>query len=262
MKKDYYNKNHDLDSKQKDVFIDENLSHFIDCLMIGDGHIQKTGRIILVSAYKDFFYSLFKFRMLRKLISENGKIYVSNYFDKRTNKFYSRTNITTITTKSILQKRKKWYPNDVKIIPKDIIIDEQLISILLLDDGYFVKNDKSSLACGICLNSFTYEEIKWFCLKAFQEFGLLFNINKTDIHNQYRIKGSTDCSIAIFCILEEYIKFYNINSEKYINIRTKIFDNEKLIHRYKEIKNCFNENGKMTLDLYSKKINRDKYFFI
>lgn len=69
--------------------------------------------------------------------------------------------------------RKKWYPQDKKIIPLDLKLSPQTIAIWFFDDG---SNDKKFRAATLCTLGFSIEEV-YFLVELLKNFELNPTVN-------------------------------------------------------------------------------------
>jgi hypothetical protein len=70
--------------------------------------------------------------------------------------------------------RKKWYPNGIKIVPKDIVLTPQSIAIWYFDDGSNCVKNRTAVLCTQC---FTLDEADLLCQKL-NKFNLMPKIIK------------------------------------------------------------------------------------
>lgn len=86
----------------------------------------------------------------------------------------------------------KWYPNGIKIVPKDVVFTPLVIAIWLCDDGHIALHHKKQglLRTTFATNGFSLEESKWLSEKLSDRYNENFFVSKTSIENQFVINGS------------------------------------------------------------------------
>ena len=111
--------------------------------LASDRHIENnTGRYLHTTKYEDYAFFL-KNKFLEEGIDCN--VYNNSFFDKRTKKRYYRT---IVQTKCIFKNiRLKWYFDGKKIIPRDLIIDDEYMFHFILGDGTIEKNGNALKLC-------------------------------------------------------------------------------------------------------------------
>ncbi len=129
--------------------------------LLGDGSLfekEYSACLTYVCAYK-IVCSSFK-EHLAKICTANPRKYV--YLDKRTNKYYTRYNISTNSNFHFMELRDKWYPkpNSMKIIPRDIVLTPETCYWWYLGDG---SSGDSSLS--LCTNNFTIDDVEFLISK-------------------------------------------------------------------------------------------------
>lgn len=67
--------------------------------------------------------------------------YVS--FDERTNKYYTRYTIRTISNLSFYHLRNKWYPRGIKIVPPDVVLTPTTMLFWYVGDGGLINGPRS-----------------------------------------------------------------------------------------------------------------------
>jgi Mor family transcriptional regulator len=77
-------------------------------------------------------------------------------------KHLSAYRFDTFSHPNITKLRKEWYPNDIKQIPTNLVLNPQRIAIWYFDDGS--NNEKQRYAV-LCTNSFTVAEVEFLAAK-------------------------------------------------------------------------------------------------
>jgi hypothetical protein len=107
--------------------------------------------------------------------------------------FKSATNLTingeptyflnTYKHPEITALREIWYPNGIKIIPRDLTLTKESLLHWFLDDGYSYivrKKYKNSVYTSVrilfCTQSFTRQDLEWLSKKLQVQFGIVFHL--------------------------------------------------------------------------------------
>jgi hypothetical protein len=73
--------------------------------------------------------------------------------------------------------REKWYPNGVKIVPKDLILNWQILAIWFCDDGC---NQAKNRHAFISTNNFTMDDVGFLVKKLYDDLGVETSIQLKD----------------------------------------------------------------------------------
>ena len=168
-----------------------NIHKIIDGCLLGDGHLEykdnKNYNSCLsygssVKEHTEYIHQFFK-----EYCNENYReIKRSEIFDKRTNKTYVRYWFRTKCLPIFTEQRKRFYSNGLKIIPRDLEINEVLLLFWYIGDGELEsKNGYIKLHT----NSFTLSDVNFLIskLKNFEA-----KISKK-VENQYIISIPRKC---------------------------------------------------------------------
>jgi LAGLIDADG DNA endonuclease family len=144
--------------------------------LLGDGGLHKRKK----ETHNSYFYKKAAHANLEYLNWHKEKLgdyfaYLNKEFAhlKTTSKTYEGFNLSTRCHPVFTSLRKKWYSNNKKVIPKDLVISPFILAIWFCDDGY---NDfKDGTAC-FCTDCFTLDEHK-----------LLVDVIKRDVDIDVRI---------------------------------------------------------------------------
>lgn len=142
----------------------EQKEHILGSLL-GDGSIEmgklaKNARLCICRQTKDKDYVKWQALIFNNLCEDNCLKH-SVFFDKRTNKYYYRTYFRTRNCPIITEYWKKWYPDKIKIVPRDIAFSPISLLIWFLDDGcvHFDKSKNCSvLRLDLSTMGFTKDE--------------------------------------------------------------------------------------------------------
>lgn len=163
-------KNH---NKSKNITLTDIEKQVILGSLLGDGYVDKFGRLRIQHSNKQLKYNEHKNMLLKSIVKSFRKDIIR--FDKRTNKTYYSNLISTQCLKPIKEYRSSWYINDVKTINLSDITDiEPLgLAIWFMDDGF-----KSNYGIKIATDSFKKEELLTLIKIIFVKFDILFKIDK------------------------------------------------------------------------------------
>lgn len=137
------------------------------CLM-GDGHLElhkhgKNAALSYISSSKqhvEFVHSFFK-----EFCTDNyQEVKRGEFFDKRTKKTYVNYKFRTKCLPIFTEQHNRFYKNRVKIVPKDLEIDNNLLLFWYIGDG---ELEKKNGYIKLHTNSFTLEEIEILCKKLY-----------------------------------------------------------------------------------------------
>lgn len=115
-------------------------------LMLGDGclyspDILKTRATLYVTrAIIDLDYLTYQYDFFKDLCSSGPTC--NSIYDNRTNKTYKNCVFRTRRCPLFDSFRKEWYPNDVKIVPKNIKLTPLICAIWFCDDGNICLSKK------------------------------------------------------------------------------------------------------------------------
>ena len=126
----------------------------VDGALLGDGYLsirKKTGHFAYTCHYRT---------VVENLKSQLGSIWMNikqqSYADSRTNKRYTSYVGESRCYQIFTDLRSKWYPNGVKIVPRDIKLTPVVCYWWYLGDG---TSKSTSLA--LCTNGFTADDVEF-----------------------------------------------------------------------------------------------------
>jgi len=106
--------------------------------MLSDGHITRRGVYSHTTKYEEYANFLSdKF----KLHGVHTNINFDHRFDKRTGKYYSRFMLKTLSI--FKEHRRIWYPEEIKIVPEGLELNDEMLTHLILGDGSCSHGDSS-----------------------------------------------------------------------------------------------------------------------
>lgn len=182
--------------KQKHIELTKEQFQVLLGSVLGDGHFDKHGRVSITHCCKQFPYLYYKTTLLDNLFSSISKERFSNTkFKNRpiSLKINCSSTIKTICCDSIMDFRKKWYPNNKRILNKEDFykIEPLGLAVWVMDDGYKTRN-----GLYICTDSFNLEDVYIMRNILLEKFNILFQVNE-----KYR---------RLYLLKSEFIKFYKI----------------------------------------------------
>lgn len=123
--------------EHKKIKLTNQQSEILTGLMLGDGCLElhkngKNASLRITRQKTDEKYIYYHGNLFANF---NVKINSYDYFDKRTNKTYSRITLTTKVNPTFTEWHKKWYPFNKKIVPNELILTPLVLSTWFADDG-------------------------------------------------------------------------------------------------------------------------------
>lgn len=145
-------------------------------------------------------YVKYKFDLYKDFCKSNIKY--QSYFDKRTNKTYSKFCFRTQVSEVFTDFRNKWYPNGVKIVPQDIKLTPIVCAIWFCDDGSVVKcgKNKNRLRLQIATDGFQKEEVDFLATNLSEILGSTFKVSRKI--NHYYIYASHETTVKFIKYIE------------------------------------------------------------
>ena len=176
---------------------------------------------------KNLDYLLFKKQLIENFTGK--EVSISQHNKKNNTKEYSLFRLTTKKHEWFTELREAIYDNTkkprIKLFKKEYIdkINELGLLLLYLDDGtlkmrYYPGTSKiRECRVTFCLDSFTFNELKYFQQKLFEKYGIksrMYRHTKSeDLSRGFRIWMNTENTNKFMCVIN---KFYDlIPSMKY-----------------------------------------------
>ena len=137
---------------------------FFDGLMLSDGSVARKsslnnrhsqGNDYLSCAFKHEEFAEYIKSQLSLTPEVHRKVHTS---DRYKSGFCVQYGILSSANIFFTQERDRWYPEGIKIIPKDCRMTPASFNIMYLGDGYITKNSPKRKAIYICLNAFKRED--------------------------------------------------------------------------------------------------------
>lgn len=151
--------------------------------LLGDTYLyqyknQINSGIAIGRAIKDIEYLKYQFELFKDFCPAGIKI--RNTFDKRTNKTYTGCSFRTQVAEVFAPYKQKWYPNDIKIVPRDLELTPLICAIWFCDDGSIVYSGPSLQSRRISLytDSFSKKEVEFLQSLLKETIGVSFRITR------------------------------------------------------------------------------------
>lgn len=184
--------------------------------LLGDGEIIKntpTSQNYLYSVgreqsdYEYLKWNYDKFISFRK----NAKIVLFTKVDKRPGwKPYLGCQFKTISAPVFTEHREIWYPNGIKIIPKNIKLTPLSTAIWFCDDGCF-RSNRAGRGLQIATHGFDLDSVEYISNELFLFTGEKFAISQDKRNNRdmknigYYIRGNKDASLALMYLIKNVV---------------------------------------------------------
>ena len=163
--------------------------------------------------------------------NDDGSMYV-------TDKIVSKRWIYRSKANSVFTKlRNVWYPNGIKIIPRNIRVTPLVLAIWFCDDGQNLAQRRSAY---LYTNGFSFDDCEYL-LSSLETLGISSNIANDDNKPIIRIKSKS--YIKFIELIKPYIPFkcfeYKISLNEYIPYKPKgtilnVSKVQSIIHEYNE----------------------------
>jgi len=133
----------------------------LDGFLLGDGHIQwrssRSGRLALTVQYAEFGkYLLSHFN---RYSPKGRQRYINS---ARYQKTLSQWSGETKSDRCFLDQRSRWYPQNIKRVPKDVRLTPLSMLLWYLGDGHYASRDRCIL---LHTQGFIIEDVKFLCSK-------------------------------------------------------------------------------------------------
>lgn len=168
--------------------------------VLGDGFLQKTGaknaRLRLEHSNKQKDYLLWKMQSLPRLFQGKPK-YLSRIHPK-TKRTYHYVRAQSNTSPEIGRLRDVFYKNGKKTIPIDFekYLNELVLAIWYMDDGYYYKKDKNSF---IYLGKLNQDEAN-----------IMSNVLNSKFNIKTKIYDKKNKGLVLYFSVSETKKMHNI----------------------------------------------------
>ena len=152
-----------------------------------EGHLLGDGSVFYVDSRKKLpaFAIVSKHKSYLEWIVKESKwanerpIWIRNQYDSRTTKTYKAYWLRSLSSQFLKEQRERWYPEGIKLVPKDLILTKDSLVRWYMDDGCFYNQ-----ALFLSTDGFTKSDIEY--LAVLLELHN-FNPTLTKNGNGYRI---------------------------------------------------------------------------
>lgn len=178
---------------------------FIDGLLLGDASIVYGNRdkslyprLTLSRKDEDKDYLFWQYDLFKEFYGTEPKL--KRCFDKRFGTEYYQYHLQTKSGKVFTEYREKWYPNGVKIVPRDIKLSPMLLLVWLLDDGCIVRSSKNGLTIKLSTDGFTEDDVAFLANLLSKYLNDKFHVYRNG--NGFIIKASTVPAMKFIKMIE------------------------------------------------------------
>ncbi len=178
---------------------------FLEGLLLGDASIVYPNknkslypRLTVSRKDDDKDYLFWQYDVLKDFYLSGPKS--KRCFDKRFKKEYYQYHLQTRTGKIFTDYHKKWYPNGIKIIPRDLQITPLLMLIWFLDDGCIVNSSKNGLTIKLATDGFTKDDVNFLSTLLGDYLNEKFNVYKNG--SGFIIKAPTLAAVKYIKTIE------------------------------------------------------------
>lgn len=172
-------------------------------LLLGDGFLsnRKNSALRVNRSIKDEKYLLWQANCFSKFCAT--KPWRHDKKDLIRNKTYKGISFTTVGSNVFKIYRDKWYVNGIKIIPKDLIINNTIVAIWFCDDGCIYKNKQGYLNLKFATNGFKREEVEFLCNLLIKQYDAKFTYHKSG--NGFVIKAAHYSTLKFIKSIKSFI---------------------------------------------------------
>ncbi|AAB99101.1 RNA maturase isolog [Methanocaldococcus jannaschii DSM 2661] len=181
--------------------ISEDLRTFIDGLLLGDACITEKGNLLITQNKRYDWLEYVKHRFQQFGLN----VYFHCYkYKRRTSEVIADLYVLSTSRYELFrQLRERWYPDGIKRIPNDLVINDEGLAQWYLGDGSLTKQ-KNGYKLELSTHGFTLDENKFLQQKLKLLYGFDFRISKKHQYRYLRLFKSKQ--VHAFCsIVEPFI---------------------------------------------------------
>lgn len=178
--------------KINNVEVTNELRSFLDGLLLGDGNfchnkISAKFQMSQSSIHNDWIELIErKFEKFGVIVKRNIRPAHVRISKGKIINAQESIYLRSLHYKNLIQEVERWYPNGIKIIPKDInLLDTELLANWYMGDGYF---DRKRYDIKLATNCFTLEDVQWIKNKMNDYYDLNISVHR---HGTKHIIGIT-----------------------------------------------------------------------
>jgi len=177
--------------------------------LLGDAHLRKPEGKVKTSLYTHINtkkeYSLWIQKQLDKLKIQTNFYAKENKDVKNTKPSYR---VRTKKYSYFYQLRQEWYPEGIKIVPKSLELNPEILLYWYLDDGCG-EEQKDYLRLKLYTDSFDEKSDDYLIKKLFDTFGILAKRQYKKSSNSYYLRLNKEGSIKYLSLI--FSKYENMN---------------------------------------------------
>lgn len=176
--------------------------------LLGDGSLgrqKKKGkeygnpRLTIARQILDIDYLKWQFNIFKDFFSSENSFKEFPKYDERYDTNYKYCSFRTRAVPAFLDYYNEWYPNKIKIIPKDLQLTPMICAIWFADDGTATNINNSMLRIKLCTNLFSKSDVERLANQLSDLCGGKFTVQRvTKNKNQWTIGAATAGSAGFF----------------------------------------------------------------
>jgi hypothetical protein len=211
----------------------------------------------------DIKYLEWQYKCFDNLCTPTG-IRKCSSVDKRTNQTYYCCRFLTRAVPEFLPIYQQWYPDGIKIVPRNIMLTPLIAAVWFADDGYIKHSGKSELILSLATDGFSYDDVVFLSSLLNKELNEEYNIflkgKSKNGKYQYVIQSSSSATYAfIKYIMPELSNISMDRKNVWSNINLEFSAQSKRSARYYQLAdvilklNTFSVKDIVPLNIYSSK---------
>lgn len=199
-------------------------------LLLGDAYLnrnfasQANTHLTIGRSFKDHNFNLWLSEIFYNMLTP--KSITDRYqFDKRTNKFYHKSDFRTKTCYVLNEYHSLWYINGKKHIPQNLILSPLTIAIWLCDDGSVIARENGRLNIKFATNGFSEEETIFLSNLLSNRYQESFIAQKTNKKDQYVISAADAATRTLLKEKDSFFPASMLRKTIWRESEIKFFDN-------------------------------------
>ena len=199
-----------------------------------------------------------------------SKIVYYKTYDKRYHKFYYGIRFSTRSIPEFLPIYYQWYNNNIKCVPRDLIITPLIAAVWFADDGCIIRSKRgNSLQLKLATNSFKKEETQFLAFSLEKILNCSLSVDSTYVEGkeQFIIRGATEAASSFIKYIEKdfstlhldrknkwqdfnfYLKGSNYNLRQYKKISSILLSLNNFSSSSSELQNIYNSKNNLSAAL-------------
>lgn len=189
----------------KNVVITDLQNEFITGSLLGDGWIsnlkygRKSPNFGIDRKQDDLEYLKWQYEFVSSLCLR--PIILKDKLNKTTGDIQKHCLFETRFLPSLLEFRKLWYPNDVKIVPANLKLTKLVMQIWYCDDGSLEVFDSGNFRLKFSTHGFSKDENMFLIYLLQDRYNEDFSLTKDG--DKYTIRANTKAAVVVIKDLEE-----------------------------------------------------------